>query len=47
MRATKKTSKKNTTGKIFFIYRNEIVFFRNVFFSLSKLTFFSRKSAII
>ena len=39
MRATKKTSQKNIAGKIFFISRNELVFFQNVFLS-PKLTVF-------
>ena len=35
MRTTKKTSKKNLAGKIFFISRNELVFFE-MFFYLPK-----------
>ena len=42
MRATKKQAKKNIAVKIFFISRNELVFFRNVFFYLPKLTVFSK-----
>ena len=41
MRATKKTSKKNIDGKIFFISRNELGFFSKCFFYFPKLTSFS------
>ena len=41
MRAAKKRSKKNIAGKIFFIFRNELGFFRNVFLSTEIDWFFS------
>ena len=42
MRATKKNKQKNNiTGKIFFIFRNELVFYRNVFLSPEIDWFFS------
>ena len=47
MRATKKQAKKNIAGKIFFISRNELVFFLMFFLSPSKLTVFFWKSATI
>ena len=48
MRATKKNKqKKNIAGKIFFISRNELVFFGMFFFLSPKLTCFFPKSATI
>ena len=43
MRSTKKNKKKNIAGKIFFIFRNELVFFRNVFLSPEIDCFFGNR----
>ena len=40
MRATEKNKKKNITGKIFVISRNELVFIRNVLFISRNCQFF-------
>ena len=47
MKATDKTSKNNIAGKIFFISRNEFVFFRMFFLSPEIDSFFQKSATIL